>query len=53
MPELLSRLQVALADRYRIEGRSARVAWPRSISAKDLRHPRRVALKLLRPELRP
>src|SRR5919107_2264213 len=51
MPETQSRLQLALSDRYRIEreigaGGMATVSLPQA-----LRHDRRVALKLLRPEL--
>src|SRR4051812_13887990 len=51
MPELLGRLQVALADRYRIEGEIGAGGMATVYLAKDLRHDRDVALKLLRPEL--
>src|SRR6476660_6410329 len=51
MPELLSRLQLALADRYRIEGEIGAGGMATVYLAQDLRHDRRVALKLLRPEL--
>jgi eukaryotic-like serine/threonine-protein kinase len=51
MPELLSRLQGALADRYRIDGEIGAGGMATVYSAHDLRHDRRVALKLLRPEL--
>jgi serine/threonine-protein kinase len=51
MPELKSRLQVALADRYRIEGEIGAGGMATVYLAQDLRHDRRVALKLLRPEL--
>ena len=51
MPELLNRLQVALADRYRIEGEIGAGGMATVYLAQDLRHDRRVALKLLRPEL--
>jgi serine/threonine protein kinase len=51
MPELLSRLQVALGDRYRIEGEIGAGGMATVYLAQDLRHDRRVALKLLRPEL--
>ncbi|MDQ3138232.1 MAG: protein kinase [Gemmatimonadota bacterium] len=51
MPELLSRLQVALADRYRIEGEIGAGGMATVYLAQDLRHDRKVALKLLRPEL--
>jgi len=51
MPELLSRLQDALADRYRIEGEIGAGGMATVYLAQDLRHDRKVALKLLRPEL--
>jgi serine/threonine-protein kinase len=51
MPELLSRLQGALSDRYRIDGEIGAGGMATVYSAQDLRHDRRVALKLLRPEL--
>ena len=51
MPELLSRLQVALADRYRIESEIGAGGMATVYLAQDLRHDRRVALKVLRPEL--
>ncbi len=51
MPELLNRLQVALADRYRIEGEIGAGGMATVYLAQDLRHDRKVALKLLRPEL--
>src|SRR5438067_8677642 len=51
MPELLSHLQVALADRYRIEGEIGAGGMATVYLAQDLRHDRKVALKLLRPEL--
>jgi serine/threonine-protein kinase len=51
MPELQSRLQVALADRYRIEGEVGAGGMATVYLAQDLRHDRKVALKLLRPEL--
>src|SRR5882724_11716621 len=51
MPELLSRLQVALADRYRIEVEIGAGGMATVYLAQDLRHDRKVALKLLRPEL--
>jgi eukaryotic-like serine/threonine-protein kinase len=51
MPELLSRLQVALADRYRIESEIGAGGMATVYLAQDLRHDRKVALKLLRPEL--
>jgi serine/threonine-protein kinase len=51
MPELLGRLQVALSDRYRIEGEIGAGGMATVYLAQDLRHDRKVALKLLRPEL--
>src|SRR5215212_85341 len=51
MPELLYRLQVALADRYRIESEIGAGGMATVYLAQDLRHDRKVALKLLRPEL--
>ena len=51
MTDPLARLRAALAERYAIErelgaGGMATVYW-----AKDLRHDRAVAIKVLRPEL--
>jgi Tol biopolymer transport system component len=51
MPELQDRLQVALADRYRIDGEIGAGGMATVYLAQDLRHDRKVALKLLRPEL--
>ena len=51
MPELLSRLQLALADRYRIEREVGAGGMATVYLAQDLRHDRKVALKVLRPEL--
>jgi serine/threonine-protein kinase len=51
MPETQSRLQVALSDRYRIEREIGAGGMATVFLAQDLRHDRRVALKLLRPEL--
>ena len=51
MPEILGRLQVALADRYRIDREIGAGGMATVYLAQDLRHDRKVALKLLRPEL--
>jgi eukaryotic-like serine/threonine-protein kinase len=51
MPELLSRLQSALADRYRLEREVGAGGMATVYVAQDIRHARRVALKVLRPEL--
>ncbi|MGH7536163.1 MAG: protein kinase domain-containing protein [Gemmatimonadales bacterium] len=51
MPELLTRLQTALSDRYRLEGEIGAGGMATVYLAQDLRHDRRVALKVLRPEL--
>src|SRR5512145_305755 len=51
MPELLDRLQAALADRYRLEREIGAGGMATVYLAHDLRHDRKVALKVLRPEL--
>jgi serine/threonine-protein kinase len=51
MAELLSRLQGALSDRYRIEREIGAGGMATVYVAQDLRHDRKVALKLMRPEL--
>jgi serine/threonine-protein kinase len=51
MPELLSRLQTALSDRYRLDSEVGAGGMATVYLAQDLRHDRRVALKVLRPEL--
>src|ERR687898_1702486 len=51
MPEVLGRLQVALTDRYRIEREIGAGGMATVYLAEDVRHDRRVALKVLRPEL--
>jgi Tol biopolymer transport system component/tRNA A-37 threonylcarbamoyl transferase component Bud32 len=51
MPELLTRLQAALADRYRLDNEIGAGGMATVYLAHDIRHDRRVALKVLRPEL--
>jgi Tol biopolymer transport system component/tRNA A-37 threonylcarbamoyl transferase component Bud32 len=51
MPNLLSRLQSALADRYRLEREVGAGGMATVYLAHDIRHARRVAVKVLRPEL--
>jgi serine/threonine-protein kinase len=51
MPELLSRLQSALSDRYRLDREAGAGGMATVYLAEDVRHDRRVALKVLRPEL--
>ena len=51
MPELGGRLQSALADRYRIDREIGAGGMATVYLAEDVRHDRRVALKVLRPEL--
>jgi len=51
MPELLGRLQSALADRYRLDREVGAGGMATVYVAQDVRHDRRVALKVLRPEL--
>jgi eukaryotic-like serine/threonine-protein kinase len=51
MPELLTRLQSALADRYRLDREIGAGGMATVYLAEDLRHDRKVALKVLRPEL--
>jgi len=46
-----ARLTQALADRYRIEGKIGAGGMATVFLAQDLRHDRRVAIKVLRPEL--
>ena len=51
MPELLGRLQSALAERYRLSREIGAGGMATVYLAEDVRHARRVALKVLRPEL--
>ena len=51
MAELLGRLTTALADRYRIEREIGAGGMATVYLAQDLKHDRKVAIKVLRPEL--
>ncbi len=51
MPEITSRLLTALGDRYRIERRLGEGGMATVYLAEDLKHKRKVALKVLRAEL--
>ncbi len=51
MPELSQRLTAALADRYRIERPLGRGGMATVFLADDLKHHRRVAIKVLHPEV--
>ncbi len=51
MPEMIGRLQSALVDRYRLEREIGAGGMATVYLAEDVRHDRRVALKVLRPEL--
>jgi serine/threonine-protein kinase len=51
MPDSLDRLSAALADRYRIERELGAGGMATVYLADDLKHNRKVALKVLRPEL--
>ncbi len=51
MTETLERLTTALADRYTIEGELGPGGMATVYLAEDLKHKRKVAVKVLRPEL--
>jgi serine/threonine-protein kinase len=51
MSQLLERLKSALADRYAVESEIGRGGMATVFLAQDLRHDRRVAVKVLHPEL--
>ncbi len=51
MPEITARLSTALADRYRIERHLGEDGMATVYVAEDLKHERKVAVKVLRPEL--
>jgi len=51
MPTQLERLAGALADRYRVEGELGQGGMATVYLAEDLRHRRKVAFKVLKPEL--
>src|SRR5215208_2844930 len=51
MDETFQRLRAALEDRYRLEREVGAGGMATVYLAQDIRHDRRVALKLLRPEL--
>jgi eukaryotic-like serine/threonine-protein kinase len=51
LPDLLTRLQAALTDRYRLERELGHGGMATVYLAQDLKHDRQVAIKVLRPEL--
>jgi len=51
MPEITARLSTALADRYKIERHLGEGGMATVYLAHDLKHDRKVAVKVLRPEL--
>ncbi len=51
MPDLFDRLKTALADRYAIEHELGAGGMATVYLAEDLKHHRKVAVKVLRPEL--
>jgi serine/threonine-protein kinase len=51
MPDVLNRIRAALADRYRVELEIGRGGMATVYRARDLKHERNVAVKVLHPEL--
>ena len=51
MPDLLERLRAALTDRYAIESEIGRGGMAVVFLAEDLKHRRKVAIKVLHPSL--
>ncbi len=51
MPDTFERLEAALADRYTIERELGAGGMATVYLAEDLKHHRKVAVKVLRPEL--
>ncbi len=51
MTEITARLSTALADRYKIERRLGEGGMATVYLAEDLKHERKVAVKVLRPEV--
>ncbi len=51
MTDVTARLSTALADRYQIERRLGEGGMATVYLAEDLKHERKVAVKVLRPEL--
>ena len=51
VPDILERLRAALADRYRLDRELGQGGMATVYLAEDLKHRRKVALKVLRPEL--
>ncbi len=51
MPEITSRLSTALADRYKLEGHLGEGGMATVYLADDVKHRRKVAVKVLRPSL--
>ncbi len=51
MTEITAKLSTALADRYRIESHLGEGGMATVYLAEDLKHERKVAVKVLRPEL--